>query len=100
MLGFIAVNLSVRGDGGRWFLGSEETRAATDRVNLGRVNADSALAPANRFEADHTVDLGVDRVILANPNVVANPELGAALAHHNGARADVLAIGALHAKSL
>jgi hypothetical protein len=39
-------------------------------------------------------------VILADANVLSDPELGSALANHDRSRTDELAIGTLDAKSL
>ena len=56
--------------------------------------------PADLLEADDAIDLGIDRVILANANIVANPKLGSALPDNNCAGANQLAIVSLDAQSL
>src|SRR5687768_2998927 len=73
----------------------KQPRSAADRVDVGWVDADTALLAVDRLEADDAVDLGVDRVILADPGVIADPELCAALADDDGPGAHELAVGAL-----
>ena len=91
---------------------------ATQRVFFDRKNApaqmptlqagESALTRSrfdchktgDRLELDDAVDQGIDRVIFANPDVVANPELGPALPDDDGAGPDQLPVRPLHAEPL
>src|SRR4029450_9844876 len=77
----------------------DQSLATADRVNIRWIDANTPLGTANRFEAHHAVDLGVDRVVLADANVLADPELRSALPNHDRSRANELAIGPFDAEA-
>src|SRR5215203_5999390 len=94
--------------GGRWGRREEHRRGeglqqllgAADWVDIRRVDTDPALVAADRLKSDNTLDHGVDRVVLADADVAADPELGATLADDDRAGIDVRTVGALHAQPL
>src|SRR5215207_9396331 len=63
-----------------------EAFATADRVDVGRVDADTTLGSADWFEAHDAIDLGIDGVVLADADVLTDPELGSALANHDRSR--------------
>src|SRR5215211_9221010 len=71
----------------------DESFAPADRVDIGWVDADAPLGAGHRLEAHHAIDLGVDRVVLADAHVLTNPELRSALANHDRSGTNELAIG-------
>jgi hypothetical protein len=86
--------------GGCNSLGQDALVRATNWVNILGIDADALLVSADLFETNHAVDLGVNGVILADANVVADPELGATLADHNSARPDELTVVPLYTQPL
>src|SRR3954454_958405 len=76
----------------------DESFATAHRVDIGWVDADTPLGAGNRFEAHDAIDLGVDGVVLADANVLTNPELRSALANHDRPGAYELAIGPFDAE--
>src|SRR5918995_1602608 len=86
--------LVLVGSGGST-LGRQQLLCATDRVDLRWVDADSAFLARNRLKPHNAIDLGVDRVVLADADVVADPELGAALTNDDCAGVDVLTVVSL-----
>src|SRR6476659_6267716 len=75
-------------------------RRSTNRIDVFGVDTNAFLLAADLLEADDTVDLGVDRMVLANTDIVADPEFGAALANYDGAGANELAVISLHTQAL
>src|SRR5581483_4927158 len=83
---------------GRWLLGGGAGRG---RGRGDRVDADLlAVGLLPPLELDLPVDQGVDRVVLAHPDVAAEAELRAALADDDVAGADELAAELLDAEAL
>ncbi len=78
----------------------DETLAATNRVDVRRIDADAALGAADGLKAHDAVDLGVDLVVLPKKKNNTNPELGPALPNHDRPRPNELSVGTLDAESL
>ena len=68
--------------------------------DVNRVDRNAALVTANWLEFHDAINLGVDGVILAYANVIADPELRTSLANNDCAREHILSIAALHAQPL
>src|SRR5919199_4121406 len=67
---------------------------------FGGVDADPLAVAVDRLELHLAVDQGIDRVVLAEPDVLARVDLGPPLAHDDRARLDQLSPVALDAEHL
>src|SRR5215210_677999 len=77
-----------------------ECFATADRVDIRWVDADAPLGPGNWLEPHYAVDLGVDRVVLTDADVLTNPELRSALANNDRSRANELTVSPFDAEPL
>jgi hypothetical protein len=73
---------------------------SSHRIDAFRIDTDTALVPGYRLEAHDAIDLAENGVVLADPDVGADMELSATLTDNDGAAANELAIGTLHAEAL
>src|SRR4029078_6059857 len=78
----------------------ESLRALPARCSLPLGDDVDELAAAARAELHHTARSREQRAVLAEPDVVAGVELGAALTHDDRAGGDRLTAEALHAEAL
>jgi hypothetical protein len=74
--------------------------ATVRRLRLQRVNADDAALGAVVLELHGAVDLGKQRVVLAEADVEAGPEAAAALPYQDRPAGDDVAVEALDAEAL
>src|SRR5215216_3812387 len=75
-----------------------ECLATADRVDIRWVDADAPLGTGNRLEPHHAVDLGIDRVVLTDADILTDPELRSALANDDRSRANELAVSPFDAE--
>src|SRR5215203_6072278 len=93
---FVSFLCYLVGSGCDW-RGERALWSAANRIDILRIHTNAFLVAADLLEANDAIDLGIDRVILADANVVADPELGAALANHDSSRSHVFSVVSLHA---